>query len=255
MRLSELCGKRHLVIENKGYKELSALSAGAERCAPSKFCGPGIRDYYLIHFIAEGTGVFENPRGKQYVSAGQAFLIRPGETCKYTADENDPWVYMWLGFEGRLAERFDDMPDVFNIDAWITDELCRAADMETGAEEYLTGVLFKLYAEVFGGAKSHDRIKQITDFINVNYMRDIKVEDIADMLHMNRKYLARVFRERTGVSIKQYLIDKRLCEAKRFLAEGCSVGEAAAMAGYRDSFTFSKAFKKKYGASPIEYRK
>ena len=96
-------------------------------------------------------------------------------------------------------------------------------------------------------------IKQVTDFIDANFMHDIKVENIADMLHLNRKYLVRIFRRKTGLSIKEYLTDKRLREAKKFLSEGFGVSETAAMTGYGDSFNFSKAFKKKYGDPPKKY--
>ena len=251
MLLSEFGDQLQIAVENKHYGDLSPLSLGFETCKPGKFFGPAIREYYLIHFIYKGNGVFENPRGCFPVSQGQAFLIRPGETCKYTADVKDPWVYGWLGFEGQLAKRFDSAPDVFTFEPRIVDQLLYAADMKSGTEEYLTGILFMLTSRLTAAEEKRNPIKQVTDFIDANFMHDIKVENIADMLHLNRKYLVRIFRRKTGLSIKEYLTDKRLREAKKFLSEGFGVSETAAMTGYGDSFNFSKAFKKKYGDPPM----
>ena len=255
LRLSELSHQYLSPIENKEWMELSPISIGCERCLPQKFFGPHIRNYYLIHFIISGTGIFKNPAGEYRVGEGQAFLIRPGESCIYTADKSDPWIYCWLGFKGRLASRFDSVSDVFGIEPWITDELLFAVDMKEGLEEYLAGILFKLLSSVSGKSAKQDRIKQVKDFINANFMQDITVGEIANMMNINRKYLTRVFRERTGVSVKQYLTEKRMSEAKRFLSEGFGVSETAAMVGYADSFNFSKAFKLQTGISPSEYRK
>ena len=255
MTISEIPTQIFFPIENKGYGEFSPVSFGAEKCLPEKSFGPFVRDHYLIHFIARGTGVFKNQNGKHRVDAGQAFLIRPEESCIYTADKNDPWVYIWVGFEGKLSEYFDVVDDVFEIDGEIIEELCKSLDVEYGREEYLTGILFKLYSRFFGKRLHRDRTKQVKDFIDANYMRDIKISDIAQMLHVDRKYLVRSFREKCGITIKQYLVEKRLGEAKKLLEKGKSVAESGIMVGYSDGFSFSKAFKQQYGISPLEHKK
>ena len=52
--------------------------------------------------------------------------------------------------------------------------------------------------------------------------------------------------------MQQFLINKGLHEAKKLLSRGFNVEESARMVGYSDPFAFSKAFKKKYGVSPIK---
>ncbi len=255
MRITDLPHQLYKAIESKNYIELSPVCVGFERCLPEKFFGPHIRQYYLIHFIISGTGVFKNPKGAYRVDAGSAFLIRPGENCIYTADKDDPWMYGWIGFEGKLSARFDEIPDIFSFPAWITDELLHSVDIEAGSEEYLTGILFKLLSSLSDRKEKQDKIRRVTDFIAANYMHDIKVGEISAMLNFDRKYLTRIFRERMGISIKQYLTDKRISEAKRFLSEGFGVAETATLTGYADSFNFSKAFKHQTGVSPLEYKK
>lgn len=244
----------HIALENKGFTDFSPCDAGMEICAPSKSYGPAIRNYYLIHFVKEGTGIFENPYGTHTVSAGQAFLIRPGEVCTYSTDNQNPWTYTWLSFRGNLASKFDTCADVFEYDMDIYDEINVVFDMEMAKEEYLTGIIFKLYAEIFGRHIKNDYSNKVMGYIDANYMNDISIAGIAHNLNVNRKYLARIFKDKSGMTMQQYLIKKRMSEAKKFLKAGYTVEEAAYMSGYSDSFAFSKMFKKTYGKSPVSYK-
>lgn len=243
-----------VALENKGFTEFSPCDTGMENCAPLKSYGPTVRDYYLIHFVREGTGVFKNPRGEHRVSAGQAFLIRPDEVCVYTTDENNPWTYAWLGFRGSLASKFDACRDVFEYDSSVYDEINFVFGMEMAKEEYLTGIIFKLYAELFGSRIKNDYSNKVIGYIDANYMNDISIGQIADKLNVNRKYLARIFKKKTDMTMQQYLIKKRMSEAKKLLKSGYNVEETAYMTGYTDSFAFSKIFKKTYGKPPLSYK-
>ena len=85
-------------------------------------------------------------------------------------------------------------------------------------------------------------------------MHDTKISDIADMFNLNRMYLSRIFKEKTDMSIQEYLIYRRLHEAKKLLKKGYNVAETSQMVGYTDYFSFSKAFKKRYGTPPSKYK-
>ena len=76
--------------------ESSSLSfgfAGREQCMGSHSFGPAKRAHYLIHFIIKGKGVFFADEKKYVLKQRDMFLIRPGETTFYYADEEDPWEY------------------------------------------------------------------------------------------------------------------------------------------------------------------
>lgn len=246
--------RRTVFIEDKKYTELSPCDFGREDCEPRHRFGPFVRSYYLLHFIKGGCGTYTSPRGTHALGAGSAFIIRPGEVTVYEADAAEPWEYVWIGFRGRLAERFAELGDSFIYSADILRELEYALNIEIGREEYLAGVLFKLYATVFGNQLGTDHTAKVAAYINAHYMEPITIAGIADMLSLDRKYLARIFKERRGVSMQQYLINKRLYEARRLLEEGYTVAETAAMVGYCDQFAFSKAFRGKYNVAPSAVR-
>ena len=43
---------------------------------------------------------------KYTIEANQGFLIRPKELTFYQADEEEPWTYLWIGFDGSKAETY-----------------------------------------------------------------------------------------------------------------------------------------------------
>ena len=74
---------------------------GTEQCTPGFQFGPFVRRSYLLHLVTRGT---YRVNGKCYdLSAGQIFLIFPGDTTVYQADREDPWEYYWIGFSGYQA--------------------------------------------------------------------------------------------------------------------------------------------------------
>ena len=79
---------------------------------------------------------------------------------------------------------------------------------------------------------------------------NISASDIAERFNYERSYLHRLFKEKYGVSVKQYMTLVRMNRAKRLLESGKSVVETAYEAGYCNEFNFSKAFKQFYGVYP-----
>lgn len=242
-----------LIIENKGFTDFAPMDFGFEACRAGKVFGPHVRDYYLIHYVETGCGVFESPRGTGPVSAGEAFLIRPGEVCTYRADKTHPWHYTWIGFVGKLSPAFDRLDPVFPAEGAIFAEM--RALPETMAEEHLCAMLFQLYRSLFADRARPNYVNRVIAYINAHYMEDISIEGIAASLSLNRKYLSRLFRETTGQTMQAFLIDKRMREARGFLSGGHSVAETALLCGYRDPLTFSRAFHRHEGCAPSAHRK
>lgn len=244
-----------LAIESKNFADFIPVDFGYENCEKSYSFGPNIRNYYLIHYIKSGCGTFHSPHGSFPVKAGQAFLICPDEICTYTADSENPWTYIWIGFRGNLSENFKKLSPVFSADGTIFEEALTAFSLDSCVEEFLVSIIFKLYCSLFSGKTSPNHVERAKGYINSFYMRIENVSEISKHLNIDRKYLARIFKAETGITLQQYLIDKRLFEAKKLLSIGYSVNDTAFMTGYRDSFNFSKSFKKNIGISPIKFKK
>ena len=238
-------------IENKHFAELNPLVAGWQNCKPSHFWGPSVREFYLIHYVVSGKGTFENEKGVYELSSGQYFIIRPKEKFRYEADSDMPWEYVWIGFNGALASRFDTIPDTGNFsDAQLFLDIKYVNDKKTKIEEFLASKLFMLYHVFFCQEETSDLPAQICNFINNNYTDNLRVEDIAEDFGISRVYLTKVFKERYGMTVKDYILHLKMDHAKILLTGGLSVAETALLVGYSDQFVFSKMFKKICGKSP-----
>ncbi|MBE7043510.1 MAG: AraC family transcriptional regulator [Ruminococcaceae bacterium] len=245
---------RTLILQSNQQFDFSPVEFGQQDCKPCHSYGPHIRNHYLIHYVCSGMGTFESPRGKYTVTQGKAFLIRPGEVCKYTADEKQPWQYIWIGFVGNMASSFDHISDVFEADGLIFEEMEGVFRYSSCQSAYLSACLLKLYCSLFDQKERPDYINQVIGYLNIHYSENVKIGKIANQLGIDRKYLSRIFKQKTGNTMQQFLIQKRVSEGKKLLASGFHVEETALMVGYGDSFSFSKAFKKICGMSPKVYQ-
>ena len=101
----------------------------------------------------------------------------------------------------------------------------------------------------------YDKIQQIIDWMQMHYRTHINADDIAKQFHFNTAYLRRLFKERVGVSIMQYLKELRLEYAKNLLmTTSLKISEVCDRSGYRSMPTFISDFKQKYHHAPLAFR-
>lgn len=97
-------------------------------------------------------------------------------------------------------------------------------------------------------------VNTIISFINENYMKKISLDKISQNMYLSPVYISKIFKEETGESPINYLIQVRLEKAKEILEKRqLSIKEIAKAVGYDDAYHFSKLFKKYYGIPPSKY--
>lgn len=82
---------------------LTVYRTGRQQCGASASRGQEVRDFYLIHYVIKGAGVYTLNGISYPVKAGETFLIYPNMPINYVADDQDPWEYCWVGFNGTDA--------------------------------------------------------------------------------------------------------------------------------------------------------
>ncbi|MDE7158384.1 MAG: AraC family transcriptional regulator, partial [Clostridiales bacterium] len=88
------------------------------------------------------------------------------------------------------------------------------------------------------------------------YYPDMSLDFLARNLAISKNYLCKIFHDSTGTTPIEYLIELRMEDARKRLTQSDdSVSDIAKAVGYRDPLYFSKEFRKKYGKSPVQYRK
>ena len=186
---------------------------------------------------------------------GEAFLIRPDEVTTYRADTQKPWEYLWIGFTGRLAELFHACPAVIRPERRLMEGMLDAFQLTGMREEFLAGKLFLLLASLLEGDRPVDRAKEAKNYLDQNYMHAVRLEELARSLGLDRRYLSRLFKRGNGVTMQQYLTQRRMEEAARLLGQNYPVAAVGRMVGYEDAFHFSKAFRQYYGVCPRDWKR
>ena len=98
-------------------------------------------------------------------------------------------------------------------------------------------------------------IKRVIECIYDNIYTPIFVNDIAKMLDMNPSYLSTVFKDETGVNLKNYIHVEKMKEAKNLMAyTKMSLTEIAAHLGYSDLSHFTRSCKAYVGITPRQLR-
>ena len=80
--------------------------------------------------------------------------------------------------------------------------------------------------------------------------QDIKISEIAETLFVNESYFSKLFKEEFGLTPENYLIVRKIAEAKKYLEMGASVKEACFLSGFHNYSNFIRTFKNFEGYSP-----
>lgn len=104
--------------------------------------------------------------------------------------------------------------------------------------------------------KADDTLEAILTYVREHFAENIYVETVGEAMGFHPKYLSRVFKERTGINMSEYITLVRITKAKELLENSeKSVGEIGEEVGFENRTTFFRSFKKLEGISPNEYRK
>lgn len=256
--------------------DLFLCHSGIENCNPSYSFGPETRDHFIIHYILDGKGEFTVNNKTYKLGKKDGFLIRPGEETYYKADDKDPWIYMWIGFNGIKAEiylKYANLDENNHIFKYEKDsslkkcilEILSLNIMNNSNRLKIDGLLYLFIGNLIENNKYMDKENSNTqvdeyinisiDFINNNYSNNIKVNDIANYVGLNRSYFSNLFTKKMGISPQEYLLSLKMEKACNLLTNlQLSIGDVARQVGYEDQLTFSKIFKKSKGVSPKLYR-
>ena len=102
---------------------------------------------------------------------------------------------------------------------------------------------------------NYDKLKNLLIYIQSNYDCIITVKDAAAICGFSSSHFMKLFKELTGKSFSQYLIDYRLEIAARQLVEtSYKIIDLAENVGFHNVSYFSRAFHSKYGETPSAYR-
>ncbi|WP_418463752.1 AraC family transcriptional regulator [Frisingicoccus sp.] len=270
------------IFPNETFVDLGLYQFGWEKCNPSHSFGPSARNHFLFHYVISGTGVLRANDSKgntriYQIKSGQGFMIFPGQITTYTADQNLPWEYAWLEFDGlRVKEAVEiagmsiDQPVYHakfkDLREEMMNEMMYIIHNKNASPFHLIGHLYLFMdyltrSAAFLNAPKGSRlqdfyVKEALSFIEQNFQNDISVEDIASTCGLNRSYFGKIFKNAVGKSPQEFLLNYRMIKACELLKlTQLSIGDISSAVGYDNQLHFSRAFKNIYGISPRDWRK
>ena len=269
------------VFPAENFIDLGLYQFGWEQCDPSHSYGPIARNHYLFHYVISGTGTLfaTNSKGESveyHIKSGQGFMIFPKQICTYIADQQIPWEYVWVEFDGLRVKETIDVTGL-NIDQPIyrarkkdiaetmKSEMLYIVNHKEESPFHLIGHLYlfidalinstTIASTVQENSVRNFYIKESISYIEQNFQNDITIEDIARFCGLNRSYFGKIFHESMGKTPQEFLINYRMIKATELLKlTTLSIADIGSAVGYPNQLHFSRAFKNVYGISPRQWR-
>ncbi len=131
---------------------------------------------------------------------------------------------------------FETIPDIRN---WISNCLRAIAEYLYNLRQDKNSVL----------------IQQIKEIIHAGYENNLTIDDISRKVFMASGYIRRVFKNKTGITVQDYLVEYRMKKAMEMLKNtSLKVQDISTMVGYESASYFCSVFKEYYGVTPGEFR-
>ncbi|PCI33652.1 MAG: hypothetical protein COB60_07400 [Flavobacteriaceae bacterium] len=195
-------------------------------------------DYIVVKFrdLFEGTSFFSLPEFsqiRQLLKASKRGIIFSHKTTNQLKNQ-----IIKLS-ESSAANKIMHFISVFNI-------LSEAEDYK-----FLASEDFHLKAST----KGEERIQKVIDYIGENYIKDISLEDLAEVAFMTTNSFCRYFKNRTGKTAFEFLREFRVNKACQMLINGeKSISAICYDSGFNSFSSFNRIFKNLKNISASEYK-
>ena len=152
----------------------------------------------------------------------------------------------------RLLSKIDEESLVYDLQHNYSFEQCR--NLGEALSDYIKYLIEdKDEKNIFD---FNPLIENIKNYIEENFNFDFAVSEISKVFNYNEKYLGKVFKAKTGYTIKEYINYRRVDMAKDMLkATNLSVIEISLKVGFNNVTYFNKIFKRLTNLTPMEYRR
>lgn len=233
-----------------------------------------------ISYAISGKAMFWSGDECTEITGGQIHFIRKGVRHQIVADKDTNFHFVCIGFypNEEYAPIKAFLEEVRDMDYCVVEDdgkIRTLADLLLGEiylrdeqsdsmiNAYLTQILITLQRIMQGRADGKRISKDSSDYaayhalayINREYPNIKSVKSVAQTLNYSEFYLSHLFREKVGMTVKEYITQRKLKNATALLKNSeMSITEIAEVLNFATAHSFRQAFKRHMGISPSEYR-
>lgn len=279
----------HFSSADPGVPRLEVIRLKGQRLADLGLHG---HRFFELILLERGSGVHRLGGRAIPAAVGDLFLIAPGEAHDASRIEGfHGWILVFeldaLGLEGD--EALGNLPNELLLLSFLRPQgfeaghfrlepdavrswSARLAMLETelrekrlgfaeAARSHLRGLLIdaaRLAASQLEGVSKSSRplLRRVFRVIEARYREPISLVDVAREVQRSSAYLTNLVRRETGRTVLEWIIERRLTEARRLLLETDErVEDISASIGYSDAAYFVRQFKRLNGATPQAWRR
>jgi AraC-like DNA-binding protein len=220
-------GEPHTIITDKGGMEIINIYLDLER------------------FVLPSLSHELNCVMPLFIPAHPAFYNKLNRLIRIEFDDIKIPAAMAFGIERELRERqpgyLTAALDYFRL--FLT-ECCR--------QIIRTGIVIPGTGDIPSGL----RLEKVRQQLETRFAEDFSLETLAEMAGLSRNYLCRAFRQYTGKTVFEYIIDRRIQHSMMLMRDSDEkMFTIAWNCGFRDLSYFNRTFKRLTGTSPAAYRR
>ena len=241
--------------------------------------------YYEFLQLIEGNALY-NVEGTEYeISSGDLLITNPNEFHFITFPKKSVYHRQFLQIHSSFVSSMNPhILDTLNVRKFGTNNRIPAeifnkynlGDIFKGVEHYSanptddTDFMVSTYAAqlvvklseilkkeflVNDTSSKNKHIKEIQNYIEQNFTRNLNIDDIAEHMFLNKSYISRLFKSETGLTISVYINMRRVMMAKNLLLSGENAMDIFYQCGFSDYTTFYRVLKNTPICHPNNLRK
>ena len=231
-------------------------------------------DSFLIILCTKGKGYLKIYDHTYEIRKGMLCFTFPHIPHTYGADKENPWSIYWAHFLTGDAQIADLMSRYKITPETPVMEDLDYTQLSEGFQRILTDIyrttphglryrqsifselIFKIFFLRSQMEQKDSWMNLVIEYVHSHLAERLTLDDIANALHVSKYHLSHKFSKELGISVRQYIMEVRMNQAKTLLVSTQKdIREIAELCGYDNSMYFSNAFKTKTDCSPTYYRK
>lgn len=231
-------------------------------------------DSYLFLAVLSGEGTVTYENITYELSKGDIVLLDCRRRYSHISSADNPWELLWIHFNGPSAGAYYDyiaknrghrfhFPDLHHISNSINELIHLHENRFDDTDIRSSAIIVNLLTSCCAKNNSAEdesalsyKLEQILHYIDEHFPEKISLDYLADKFSISKYYLAREFKKTYAMTIVQYILTKKITQAKALLRySNLPIEAIAAQCGIGDSSYFNKIFKKTEGMTASQYRR